>query len=68
MMSIGEQRALLELVEKEQKREPAWAQLWNNIVKELKREIQQHERAIELAKKRNAAKRSRRDQRGPWIV
>jgi hypothetical protein len=67
MMSIGEQRALLNLVTDEQRREPQWAKLWTNIVNVLKNDIKKHEQAIEDSTRRNAAKRSRKDQRGPYL-
>ena len=65
MLTIYQKELLIELVRTQLKEPNEKTKHWRAIERELKGDISRHERAITLSQRRNAAKTSRREQRGP---
>lgn len=68
MLTIPQKVALCNLLQDEIARHPDASHRWLPILGTIAKDLRQHRLAIQRAKDRNAAKQSRRTQRGPILA
>jgi len=67
MLTILQKQALLALIDKETQDEPNVIRYWRDTRREIAEDLKRHLLARQRSHDRNAAKKTRRDQRGPIV-